>query len=717
MSSFTNRFRYSRWDNTQQLEDLSAEDLLDALSDELIADGDLYGALRRMYRWGDEGRLDGQIPGLQQLLERLRQQRQAELAQHDLGGIFDEIRERLQDVVDTERQGIQDRLDRELGGQTPQQGSPQEPGESGQQGDPPQGRKPSQQGMQSPQGAQSGQQGAQRPPIDPALRKLLEQVAAKKQQFLQDLPADPAGQLRELSEYEFMNPDAAAKFAELQEMLKQQVMQQQFQGLKDAISGMTPQDLEPVREMVRDLNQMLNQRMQGIEPDFQKFKEKHGRFFPPDINSLDELIEHLQKQRAQMQSLLNSLSPEQRQQLQQMMDNLLGDDQLRSELGQMAAMLDQLAPGDQFGNSYNFSGSQPLGLQEAMQLMERMQGLDELEGQMEGAQYGRGLDQIDPKKVSGLLGPEAAQQLEQLQNLTKVLEEAGLIQRRGDHWELTPRAIRRIGQRALQDIFGKLSRDRFGGHKVDRYGVGGDRMDESKPYAFGDPFLLDMKQTMMNAVGRSGAGTPLRLVPDDFEVYRTELSTQSSTVLMIDMSRSMMLRGLFFSAKKVAMALDSLIRGQFPRDNLYIVGFAYLAREMKPADLPAITSSEYEYGTNLEHGLMLARKLLNRHSGNKQVIVVTDGEPTAHVDAGTNRVIFNYPPLRETYTATLAEVRRCTKDQIVINTFMLDRSPYLSAFVEQMSKLNKGRAFYATPERLGQYVLVDYVSNKRKNLR
>ncbi len=701
MHEFAGRHRYSRWDDTQQLEDLSAEDLLDALADDLIADGDLVTVLRRMYRWGDEGKLDGQIPGLQQLLERLRQQRKQDLDQHDLGGIIDEIRERLQQVVDTERQGIQNRLDQARGAtndtesQQPSTDATDQP--------------PQWPGEQVTQGAQS----ADAP--SPALRKLLEQVAARKQQFLQDLPTDPAGQLRELSEYEFMNPDAAAKFAELQEMLRQQAMQQQFQGLKDSIQGMTPQDLQPVKEMVRDLNRMLRERAQGIEPDFQAFKEKHGHFFPPDINSLDELMEHLQKQRAQMQSLLNSLSPEQRQQLQQMMNELMDDDELRDELGQMAGMLDQLMPGDQRGSGYNFSGSQPLGLQEAMQLMQRMQGLDSLEEQMEGAQYGRGLDGVDADQVRQFLGPEAARQLEQLQNLTKVLEEAGLIQRNGDRWELTPRAIRRIGQQALRDIFGKLSRDRFGGHKVDRYGVGGDRTDDSKPYAFGDPFLLDMKQTMMNAVGRTGTGTPLRLVPDDFEVYRTELSTQSSTVLMIDMSRSMMLRGLFFSAKKVAMALDSLIRGQFPRDNLYIIGFAYLAREMKPQDLPAITSSEYEYGTNLEHGLILARRLLSKHNGNKQIIVVTDGEPTAHLEHG--RVIFNYPPLRETYTATLAEVRRCTKDRIIINTFMLDHSPYLSAFVEQMSTLNQGRAFYATPERLGHYVLVDYVTNKRKTVR
>jgi uncharacterized protein with von Willebrand factor type A (vWA) domain len=694
------RYRYSRWDDTQQLEDLTAEEIVDALSDELLSDGDVWSALRRMYRWGDEGRLDGKIPGLQELLERLRRQRQQELQRHDLGSVLDDLRSRLDDIVRTEREGIERRLAPPEGATEAQGAESSSPRDAS--GTP-----------EDAQGSEPGGEGAEAP--NPALQRLLEQVARKKLSFLDDLPGEPAGRLRELSEYEFMNPDAAAKFAELQQMLQQQAMQNQFQGLKQAIEGMNPRDLAPVREMVSDLNQMLEQRMQGIEPDFEAFKQKHGRFFPPEINSLDELMEHLQRQRAQMQSLMNSLSPEQQAELQGMMDSLMQDDALRMELGRMAAMLDQLAPGDASGGSYNFSGSQPLGLQEAMQLMERMQGLDDLEGDLESAQYGRGVGEVDAGRVRELLGPEAGRQLEQLQNLTQVLEEAGLIQRRGDRWELTPRAIRRIGQRALQDIFGRLSKDRFGDHKTIRHGVGGDPTDETKPYSFGDPFLLDMKQTMMNAVGRGGVGTPVRLAPEDFEVHRTEYNTQSATVLMIDMSRSMMLRGLFFAAKKVAIALDSLIRGQFPRDHLYIVGFAYLAREMKPEDLPAATSAEYEYGTNLEHGLMLARRLLARHNGNKQVIVVTDGEPTAHLEGG--QVIFNYPPLRETYLATLAEVNRCTKERITINTFMLDRSPYLSAFVEQMSKLNRGRAFYSTPERLGQYVLVDYMNNKRKALR
>lgn len=679
------RYRYSRWDNTQQLDDLTAEEILDALSDDLIADGDLWSALRRMYRWGDEGKLNNRLAGLQDLLEKLRMRRQQELARHDLGSLLEDIKQRLQDVVNTERSDIQSRLDQM---RTPQSAAPD-------------------------QGSQQNNQGAD---FDQgALKQLFEKMANKRLQFLDNLPESPAEKLRQLSDYEFMSPEAQAKFNELQQMLQQQFVNRQFQGMQQALQNMTPEDLQAMKEMVRDLNEMLKQKMQGIEPDFQSFKQKHGRFFPPDINSLDELMEYLQKQRAQMESLMNSLSPEQRAQLQQMIDDLVKDEDLRWELASMAAMLEQLMPSDQFANSYNFTGSQPLGLQEAMDLMARMQSMDQLESDLESAQYTGDPSSVDAEAVRQLLGPEAARELEQLQSITQILEDEGLIQRNGDRWELSPKAIRRIGQKALRDIFTKLQKGRFGGHEMDRHGVGGDRTDESKPYEFGDPFLLDMKQTIMNAVVRNGPGTPVSLSPEDFEVYRTEQRTQSSTVLMIDMSRSMMLRGLFFSAKKVALALDSLIRGQFPRDHLYIVGFAYIAREMKPHELPSIMLSEYEYGTNLEHGLMLARKLLSKESGSKQIIIVTDGEPTAHMEHG--RVIFNYPPLRETYAATLAEVKRCTKENIVINTFMLDRSPYLSAFVDQMTKLNKGRAFYATPERLGEYVLVDYVNQKRKFIR
>jgi uncharacterized protein with von Willebrand factor type A (vWA) domain len=370
-------------------------------------------------------------------------------------------------------------------------------------------------------------------------------------------------------------------------------------------------------------------------------------------------------------------------------------------------------PENPYAQQHQFRGGEELSLNEALRLMDRMSEIDEVEEQLRGVRDWRDLENVDDSKIRDLLGDDFHQDLDQLRQITKMLEDAGYIQQGRHGHELTPRGIRKIGQKALTDIFQHLKRDRIGQHNAERQGFGGERTDEYKRYEFGDPFLLNLPQTMMNSVSREGVGSPLRLAADDFEVYRTEMVTQTATVLMVDMSRSMLYNGCFTAAKKVALALDSLIRNQFPRDQLHIIGFSYIATELKPSQLPTITWDEYNYGTNMQHGLMLARQFLGRHKGaNKQVIIITDGEPTAHFD-GTE-VHFSYPPTYQTLQETLKEVVRCTREQITINTFMLERSPYMAGFVSEIAKINKGRAFFATPDRLGEYLLVDYVAHKRK---
>jgi uncharacterized protein with von Willebrand factor type A (vWA) domain len=366
-------------------------------------------------------------------------------------------------------------------------------------------------------------------------------------------------------------------------------------------------------------------------------------------------------------------------------------------------------------SGYPFSGAESVSFDDALRLMQRMHDLDQLEKDLKHAQETGNLDQLDSEQVRRSMGEEAHAAVDRLKQLTRVLEEAGYIERKNGSFELTARGVRRIGQKALQDIFSHLKRDAFGNHLEHYHGPGGDRTDDSKIYEFGDAFLLEMNRTLMNSVARRGAGSPLTLQVRDFEVYRTEHLTQSSTVLMLDMSRSMPLRGCFAAAKKVALALNSLIRTQFPRDQLYVIGFSDYARELRPETLHQITWGDYVYGTNMQHGFVLARRLLARHkTANKQVILITDGEPTAHFEG--DRVHFSYPPTFRTFQETLREVKRCTQEGIVINTFMLERSHYLADFVNQMTRINRGRAFFATPERLGDYILVDYVQNKRKLL-
>jgi uncharacterized protein with von Willebrand factor type A (vWA) domain len=417
-----------------------------------------------------------------------------------------------------------------------------------------------------------------------------------------------------------------------------------------------------------------------------------------------------------MQSLMQSLSPEQRQQLDDMMRELmLKDERLEAQMRQLGMHLAELLP-DELAQRYPFRGDEEVTLQEAMRLMEELQQMDALERELKDTRALEDLQKIDPQRVEQLLGPEARQDLERLQEITRKLEEAGYLEREGDEMKLTARAIRRIADRALGDIFQRLKRDRFGGHSIARRGAGGDQTDESKAYEFGDPFLLDLKETVMNAVERQGPGTPVQLGPDDFAVLRTELRTQAATAVLLDMSRSMLNSGYFLPAKKMALALSALIRGQFPRDALYVIGFSLYAREFKPDQLPTLSWSEWNVGTNMHAALALSRRLLARHAGaNKQVLMVTDGEPTAHLEGGV--ADFSYPPTRRTVEETLKEVQRCTREGIIINTFMLERTPWLTAFVEQMARLNKGRAFFAAADRLGEYVVVDYVNARRRSIR
>src|SRR5215471_17705780 len=647
------RIRYSRWDGTQRIDDLDADDLLNAMADDLTADGDIWNALRRLFQRGMHDPHGPQMPGLQDLLQQLRKRRQQQLDRYDLGSALEDIKKKLEQVVKTEREGVR----------------------------------------RMPEGQQRSQHERQ----------------------LDQLPQNPAGQIKQLQDYDFVDPDAERQFKELLQSLQQQMLQPFLSGMKQSLEGMSQQDMQRMREMLRDLNRMLRDKLQGDEPDFQSFKDKWGEHFP-GVESFDQLMEQIGRQMAQMQSLLQSMSPGQRQQLEEMMRSLfLQDERLEAELRQLGMQLGEVLPLDEMARQYRFRGDDELTMQEAMQLMEELSQMEELEQQVRRAQNPRDIDKIDPAQVERLLGPDAANDLERLREIARKLEEAGYLERQGDQLRLTARAIRKIGDKALRDVFAHLKRDRFGRHVVEHRGAGGDRTDEAKRYEFGDPFLLDLKETLMNAVERNGAGTPVRLSPDDFEVFRTELSTQAATVVMLDMSRSMLNNGLFLPAKKVALALTSLIRDQFPRDRLHIVGFSLYAREFTPESLPTLSWTEWNVGTNMHAGFQLARRLLARgRGGNKQILMVTDGEPTAHMEG--LEAEFSYPPTRRTIEETLKEVQRCTRDGIIINTFMLERSQYLMAFVEQMTRINRGRAFFSGADRLGEYLLVDYVSSKRRRV-
>jgi uncharacterized protein with von Willebrand factor type A (vWA) domain len=724
------RYRYSMWDGTQEVPALEANDILDNLTDDLMNFGDLQHALRNLLQRGMKNPMGDRMQGLRDLLQQLRQQRRQQLDKFDLSSVFDDLKRQLDEIVDMEQGTLDRRLD-EANGNQQQQGEQSPQGQQGsqqQQGQQsPQNR---QQGQQAQQGQESGepqdgqegsqqqqggqQQGGNETPSEFA--DMLRNIANKKKQFLEQLPEDVAGQVKELQNYEFMDPEAQAKFNELLESLKKAMMDTFFKDMYNQIQNMSPEDLQRMKDMVQDLNKMLQDKMAGKEPDFNNFMQQYGDLFgdnPPQ--SLDELIAQMQHQMGQMQSLLDSLPGDMRQQLQDLLGDKIGDPGLQQGLNELGQNLEYLYPMRDLRNQYPFRGDEEIDLQSAMNLMDQMQSIDELERQLERTQYGGEIDDIDADKLEELLGPEARETLDQLKQFLEILEEAGYIRKKGNQYELTPRGTRKIGQRALVEIYQQLKADSFGKHEIRETGSGGERTDSTKKYEFGDPFFLDIQKTLFNSMLREGPGTPLRLRPDDFEVERTELLTQTATVIMLDLSWSMALRGSFQAAKKVALALNNLISSQYQRDSLYIIGFSAYARELQADQLPYVRWDESVLGTNMHHALMIAQKLLAKHTqGTRQIIMISDGEPTAHLEKG--RSYFAYPPSPITIRETLKEVKRCTTKNITINTFMLDRNYYLKEFVNQVARINKGRVFYTTPDKLGEYILVDYVASKKKKL-
>jgi uncharacterized protein with von Willebrand factor type A (vWA) domain len=658
------RFTYSRWDGTQRGFDLDADLLFDQLTDELLYHGDVNAALRRMLQQGMTGPDGERLQGLRELLDKLRQERRQRLEQHDLGGVYDEISKALDDIVDEERHAIDSSVRH---------------------------------------AETSG---------DERRADTARDAAAMRNMQLDMMPHDLAGKVRELTSYDFESAEAQQRFEQLMDQLREQLMQQMVDQMSDGMQNMSPGDMQRMKDMLAGLNEMLDRQQRGEDPGFEQFIEEFGDFFPEQPGSLDELLEQIARRMAAMQAMLNSMTPEQRSQLQQLSQQLMEDMDLQWQMQQLGNNLQQMFPQLNWGQSYEFEGQQPIGFGEAMQAMQDLGDLDQLEHLMQNATNPAALAEADLDRVRDLMGDDAARSLERLSQLTKMLEEAGLIENKEGRLELTPRGLRAIGSNALRDLFTKLTKEHVGQHQLHREGQGHERAYQSKQYEYGDPFQLDLHRTIRNAISRQGSGTPVRLDPDDFEIERTEHLTRSSTVLMLDLSMSMPMRDNFLPAKKVAMALHHLISSQFPRDYLGMVGFSETAREITAAQLPEV-SWDYVYGTNMHHGFTLARQMLGRQTGNKQIIMITDGEPTAHITASGD-VSFNYPPVRETIEATLREVVRCTRDGIRINTFVLDATTALTAFIEKMTQLNGGRAFYTTNDALGDYVLVDFLERRRR---
>ena len=536
---------------------------------------------------------------------------------------------------------------------------------------------------------------------------------------LDNLPEDTAQAVRRLSSYGWKSPEARQTFEELKELLRRDVLDAQFRGMKQAMTDPDPAAMERVKNMMSSLNDMLEKDARGehTQEDFDRFMEEYGEFFPENPRNLEELVDSLARRAAATERLLASLTPEQRDELAALMAQTLEDAGLAMEMERLGSSLRQRRPDLDWTGSERMSGEDPMGLGDATTALEELADLAELESALRQDYPGARMDDIDEEAVRRALGRQAVDDLAELRRIEAELERQGYLKRRGGSMDLTPKAVRRLGETALRRVFAQLDSSRKGDHDQVDAGQAGELTGASRPWRTGDEQPIDVIRTLSNAMRRGGVVAEgsrprVRLEVDDFEVLETERRTAAAVCLLVDLSYSMALRGTWGSAKQTALALHTLVASKYPQDAIQIVGFSNYARELRPTELAALDWDMVQ-GTNLHHALLIAGRHLERHPEHDPIIlVITDGEPTAHL-LRDGRSAFDWPPSRETLELTLAEVDKMTRRRASLNIFMLADDERLVAFVEEVARRNGGRVFAPTPERLGEYVVRDYLRVRR----
>jgi len=530
---------------------------------------------------------------------------------------------------------------------------------------------------------------------------------------LETLPRDTARAVQALKPYQWRSPEARAAYEQIEDLLRREVLDSQFKGMKQALEGATPQDMAKVKDMLADLNAMLEADAKGqhTQEQFEQFMAKHGEFFPSQPGNLEELVDDLARRAAAQQKLMDSLSPQQRQELGELMDGAMDMD-LAAQMAQLGDALRSARPDLPWGGKERMRGEQGMGMGDATTALEELADLDDLEAALGQDYPGASLDDIDEDAVQRALGRGAVDDIAALRRIERELHEQGYLTRDAHgRLELSPRAVRRLGATALRKVFADLASRGRGGHDVQDAGAAGDITGSSRAWEFGDEQPLDVVRTVRNAVQRGGSG-PLRLQVEDFEVVETERRTSAAVALLVDLSFSMELRGTWGAAKQTALALHSLVTTKYPQDAIEVIGFSDYAQVLKVEQLAGLEAQRVQ-GTNLQHALMLAGRFLGKHPDAEPVVlVVTDGEPTAHLTRD-GWAEFCWPPLPETLELTMAEVERVTRRGATINVFMLDDEPRLVDFVEHLAARNGGRVFATDPSRLGEYVVSDYLRARR----
>jgi uncharacterized protein with von Willebrand factor type A (vWA) domain len=531
---------------------------------------------------------------------------------------------------------------------------------------------------------------------------------------LATLPDDVAGAVRALDGYDWHSPDARATYESIKAMLRHQILGAQFAGMMRALSGEDPEAMRRVRDMLADLNALLAAHARGEDTAdrFHEFMERHGELFPEQPRNVDELIDALARRQAAAQRMLASLAPEQRSQLAQLISQALSDPDLAAEMAALADNLRALRPGLDQGRPVDMRpGGDPLGYRDAVEAVAELADLEALERQLAQRHPGATLDDVDVEMLERRLGSDAASDLRALRELERELERQGYLSRSDDGLRLTPRAVRRLGETALRRVFAVLEASGRGDHDDHRAGSADEPTGLSRPWMFGDELPIDAVRTVANALRRGGLGDGTLLV-EDFEVVETERRTTAAVALCVDLSYSMVNEGRWGPMKQTALALSHLVQTRFRQDALQVIGFNILARTLSPVQLAAV-DPEWVQGTNLQHALLLAARHLRRHPDAEPVVlVVTDGEPTAHLlPDGTP--YFDWPTTMETLRATVGQVDELSRYGAAVNFFMLGDDPGLARFVDAVARRAGGRVFTPDLSRLGEYVVADYLRARR----
>ncbi|QBI21383.1 hypothetical protein ER308_18630 [Egibacter rhizosphaerae] len=650
------RIRYGRWTGTQDPlgQGVTADEVLAEVGDELLEGADPAEALRQLQRRG----LSQRGRGLDELRRRVEQARRREAQRMGLAGPMREAEEALGEIVDRESTAV----------------------------------------------AFSAE----------------EERAAVQRAHLDALPDDVAGRISHLEEHDWQDAQAEQDFRDLVDGLRQDVAEATFGQLASALGQMGPEDVARMRDLLADLNAMIAKRERGedIDEDFAAFKERYGDVLPGDPETLDELLADLAQRMAAMRSLMAGMSDEQRQQLAEMSEELLGDEDLAFQANELQRALQSQFPGLDW--DVGPPGTMPVGpetgsLARHVDWVEHLKELEDLASQLGQRYPGADLEDIDEELLRRVVGEEAVADVQALREIERVLEESGAAERHRGSLELTPRGVRLLGERSLERIFSRTVEGEVGSHRAPSAGGDGEPTGTTRQLRFGDPFRLDVTETVKNAVlRRAGEGVAphegVRLHPDDFAFAEAERRVRAVTVLLLDMSFSMPLRGNWLPAKRVAVALQSLIEGRYPEDRFFVVGFSDYARRLEARDL-LVSGWERVYGTNMQHAFMIARRLLGRHAGSEcQVIMITDGEPTAHLEGG--QAFFAWPPERETLRRTLEEGTRLARTGATMNVFLLDHDLGAAQFVEHLVTTIGGRIFYPDLEDLGRMVVRDFLRHR-----